>query len=237
VPVLELQDLSCGYGDIGVLHGLSMRVEAGEAIAVLGSNGAGKTTLARAISGILKPTRGALQLFGQDTARLASDQVARLGVAHVPEGRALFPGLTVLDNLIVGAFGSSRTQRDTSSGLEKVTTLFPWIRERLRHSAGALSGGQQQMVAIGRGLMADPKVLILDEPSLGLSPKVTAEVYEALKNIRANKITIILIEQNAPHALALADRGYVLSRGSIALEAPSQVLRDDHLRLHRAYLS
>jgi branched-chain amino acid transport system ATP-binding protein len=225
---IRLEDVSCGYSDISVLNGLSLNVGEGQAVAILGANGAGKTTTVRLISGMLQANRGLVSLFGQPIAKLSSNQVARLGISHVPEGRALFPGLSVRENLIVGSFGGDGRRTTIALGIERVIALFPWIGDRL---------SQQQMVAIGRGLMSNPKVLMLDEPSLGLSPKMVGEVFDKLTQIREERVAIVLVEQNVTHALRLVERGYVLNHGRVVLEASAQQLADDYSRLQRAYLS
>jgi branched-chain amino acid transport system ATP-binding protein len=235
--VIRLEDVSCGYSDISVLNGLSLNVGEGQAVAILGANGAGKTTTVRLISGMLQPNRGRVSLFGKPIAKLSSSRVARLGISHVPEGRALFPGLSVKENLIVGSFGGDGQRSTIALGIERVIALFPWIGGRLSQPAGTLSGGQQQMVAIGRGLMSNPRVLMLDEPSLGLSPKMVGEVFDKLTQIREERVAIVLVEQNVTHALRLVERGYVLNHGRVILEASAQQLADDYSRLQRAYLS
>jgi branched-chain amino acid transport system ATP-binding protein len=235
--VIRLEDVSCGYSDISVLNGLSLNVGEGEAVALLGANGSGKTTTVRLISGMLQANRGLVSLFGRPSANLSSSEVARRGISHVPEGRALFPSLSVRENLIVGSFGGDGRRSTVMSGIERVITLFPWIGNRLNQPAGTLSGGQQQMVAIGRGLMSSPKVLMLDEPSLGLSPKMVGEVFDKLHQIREERVAIVLVEQNVTHALRLVERGYVLNHGRVVLEASAKQLVDDYSRLQRAYLS
>jgi branched-chain amino acid transport system ATP-binding protein len=235
--VIRLEDVSCGYSDISVLNGLSLNVGEGQAVAILGANGAGKTTTVRLISGMLQANRGRVSLFGKPIAKLSSSRVARLGISHVPEGRALFPGLSVKENLIVGSFGGDGKRSTIALGIERVIAIFPWIGDRLSQPAGTLSGGQQQMVAIGRGLMSNPKVLMLDEPSLGLSPKMVGEVFDKLIQIREERVAIVLVEQNVTHALRLVERGYVLNHGRAVLEASAQQLADDYSRLQRAYLS
>jgi branched-chain amino acid transport system ATP-binding protein len=236
-PAVVLRSVVCGYGDISVLDQLSLSVGAGQCVALLGANGAGKTTTARTISGLLKPQSGDVTLFGQALRGRTADAIARLGVSHVPEGRALFPGLSVRENLLIGALGRKDRSAPIEDGLARVIDLFPWIGNRLKQAAGTLSGGEQQMVAVGRGLMSDPKVLILDEPSLGLSPRMVGELFGKLHRIREQRVTMVLIEQNAAQALALVDHCFLLNRGRIVFEAPAAELRSDPARLQQAYLS
>ena len=234
---IVLKGVVCGYGDVSVLNDLSFSVDEGQCVALLGANGAGKTTTARTISGLLKPRQGEVLLFGQPLQGRTADAIARLGVAHVPEGRALFPGLTVRENLLIGAMGSKGGPSRFDDGLGRVIDLFPWIGNRLKQAAGTLSGGEQQMVAVGRGLMSDPKVLILDEPSLGLSPKMVGELFGKLHRIREQRVTMVLIEQNAAQALSLVDHCFLLNRGRIAFDAPAAALRSNPARLQQAFLS
>ncbi len=222
--LLRVRNLECSYGPVRALQGVSVDVPEGGIVAVLGANGAGKTTLLRAISGILAPERGEIELDGQPIARAEPDRIVRMGVVQVPEGREIFPLLTVRENLAMGAY----TRRDAGAAedLETVFGYFPALRDRLRQSGATLSGGQQQMLAIARGLMARPRILLLDEPSLGLSPLLAGEIFDIVKRLnRERGMTILLVEQNARAALELADRGYVLETGQVAMEGPAARLR------------
>jgi branched-chain amino acid transport system ATP-binding protein len=237
-PILAVDGIRCAYGAITVLEHLSIEIKRAEAVALLGANGAGKTTLVRAISGIVRTLEGSITFEERLISGKSSPAIAHEGIAQVPEGRALFPGLTVRENLITGTFASRVTAKvSVAEGIDEVVSLFPWIAKRMEQRAGTLSGGEQQMVAIGRGLMSRPKLLVLDEPSLGLSPRMVSEVFEALQRIRKQGVTILLSEQNAKHALDLVDRGYVLNRGRIAYQGTSAELKRDYYRLHEAYLA
>jgi branched-chain amino acid transport system ATP-binding protein len=230
--LLEVHDLHVGYGPFEVLHGVSLTVAAGEIVAVLGSNGVGKTTLNRALSGLL-PRAGAIRFAGADITRADHAEILRLGLVHVPEGRRVFPNLTVRENLVLGAYARGRAERRTT--LERVLQTFPRLRERLRQRAGSMSGGEQQMLAIGRGLMAQPRLLILDEPSLGLSPLLVEELFALIARLHAEGLSILLVEQNVVQSLALAGRAYVIEHGQIALSGPAATLAADP-RLKTAYL-
>jgi branched-chain amino acid transport system ATP-binding protein len=222
--LLTIHDLSAGYGAIRALAGVSLDVPPNRIIAVLGANGAGKTTLLRCISGLVRPTAGRMQFLGQDLARIAPEVIVPLGISHVPERRQVFPSLTVLENLKMGAF----TRRDASGiteDLERMFAMFPILRLRARQLAGTLSGGEQQMLAIGRGLMARPQLLMLDEPSLGLAPQIVDEIFRVLGALADSGLTLMLIEQNAAKALAVAHHVYVLQNGRVALSAPAEGLR------------
>jgi len=229
--MLNIDNLFAGYGKVQVLHGISIEVPKGKVVTLIGSNGAGKTTTLRAITGLLPVRRGRIEFEGERIdGRPASDIVGR-GIAHVPEGRQLFPGLSVRENLELGG----RDRRVRAAGLEDVFQLFPRLRERERQLAGTLSGGEQQMCAIGRGLMARPTLLLLDEPSLGLAPVMVKLIFETLHAINARGTTILLVEQNVPRALALSHRAYVLENGRIALDGPRETLQQSpHIR--QAYL-
>lgn len=234
MALLEARGLRSGYGRVEVLRGVDLRVDPGEFVAVIGANGAGKTTLMRTISGVLRTTGGELVFEGHDLARTAAPRVPGLGIAHVPEGRQVFPGLSVRENLLVGAY--LRRDRDhRRAQMEVVLDLFPRLRERLAQAAGTLSGGEQQMLAVGRALMLKPKLLMLDEPSQGLAPKVVGEMYEKLGDIHVSGTTILLVEQNVTAALRFAARAYVLEHGRVVLEGSSGELSgNDEVR--RAYL-
>jgi branched-chain amino acid transport system ATP-binding protein len=236
--MLNISDLVVHYGEVQVIHGIRMRVNEGEVVTLLGANGAGKTTTLRAISGLVQSTSGSVEFLGTDIKGMPPEKIARMGIAHVPEGRRIFPGLTVFDNLRMGACSRPRELQDKSSvgqSMQEVFALFP-VLERLRARPGwTLSGGEQQMLAIGRGLMAKPKLLLLDEPSLGLAPAIVDIVFDAIREIHTAGTAVLLVEQNANMALEIADRGYVLELGSIVLEdTASQLLGNDSLR--KAYL-
>ena len=232
-PILEVRDLHAGYGAVAVLHGMSIQVEPGEVVAVLGANGVGKTTLNRALSGIVRPRAGSIRFDGQDITGADHAAVVRAGLVHVPEGRRIFPNLSVRDNLLLGAY--ARGKADRARTLEEVLTIFPRLRERLRQHAGLMSGGEQQMVAIGRGLMARPKLLVLDEPSLGLSPLLVEELFALIGRLHAGGISILLVEQNVVQSLAVAGRAYVVEHGTVALSGKASDLAEDP-RLRAAYL-
>jgi branched-chain amino acid transport system ATP-binding protein len=231
---LTVEGLRAGYGAVEALHGVDLRVEPGEIVALLGANGAGKTTTLRAISGLVRPTAGTIRLDGESLAGVPAHEIVARGLVQVPEGRRLFATLTVLENLEMGAF----TRRDAAGISESrrfVNRLFPVLAARERQLAGTLSGGEQQMLAIGRALMAAPRILLLDEPSLGLSPILVRTILAALREINAAGVTVLLVEQNARAALRLAHRACVLVTGRVALEGPAKELLDDpHVR--KAYL-
>ncbi|AEG33116.1 Phosphonate-transporting ATPase [Thermus thermophilus SG0.5JP17-16] len=230
---LEVQALETGYGKAQVLFGVDLEVEAGELVALLGANGAGKTTLLRALSGLLRPWKGSVLLGGKDLRGLSPARRARLGLGHVPEGRQLFPLMTVEENLRLGAaFLAPGREKE---GYERVYALFPRLAERRRQLAGTLSGGEQQMLAIGRALMGFPRILLVDEPSLGLSPRLAEEVLLALKEVARGGVGVLLVEQNVALSLEVAERGYVLEHGRVALEGPAQALAQDP-RVREAYL-
>jgi branched-chain amino acid transport system ATP-binding protein len=232
--VLEIRDLHAAYGDIPVLNGATLSVGAGEIVALLGPNGAGKTTLLNAVAGLLRPRAGAVRFEGEDLGTLRADLIVERGLALVPEGRRLFGGMTVAENLELGAF-ARRARATRAAGFERVYALFPDLRDRRRQVVRSLSGGQQQMVAVGRALMTSPRLLMLDEPSLGIAPKLVRSIMEALVAINRTGVAVFLVEQNVQAALGLAHRGYVLEGGRIAGEGPAaDLLRDPHVR--RAYL-
>jgi branched-chain amino acid transport system ATP-binding protein len=232
--VLEIRDLDAAYGDVRVLSGVSLAVGPGEIVALLGPNGAGKSTLLTAIAGLLRPRAGAIRWQGEDLTALRAHLVVERGVALVPEGRRLFGTMTVEDNLELGAF-AARARSARAAGFERVYALFPDLRDRRRQLVRALSGGQQQMVAVGRALMAQPTLLMLDEPSLGIAPRLVASIFTALAEINRAGVAVFLVEQNVQAALTLAHRAYVLESGRIAAEGAAAVLlRDPHVR--RAYL-
>jgi len=234
VSLLELRGLDVFHGDLPALRDVSLSVEAGEILSVVGANGAGKTTMLRTISGLLRPRAGEIVLDEARLDRLPCHAVVERGVVQVPEGRKIFPSLAVLENLELGSY-TSRARAERRQSLERVFALFPILSERRRQVAGTLSGGQQQMLAIGRALMALPRILMLDEPSLGLAPLVVQEIFGIIAEINRAGTTILLVEQNTRQALALAQRGYVLENGRVALVGRgSELLDNEHVR--RAYL-
>jgi len=230
-PLLRLDSVEAGYGDLVAVRDVSFEVRAGEVVALIGANGAGKTTTLRAITGLLPVRGGRIELDGQRIDGEPSSRIVRRGIAHVPEGRQLFPTLTVRENLELGA----RERATRAATLDTVFTLFPRLREREDQLAGTLSGGEQQMCAIGRGLMARPRLLVLDEPSLGLAPVMVKLIFERLMTINAAGTTVLLVEQNVARALALAHRGYVLENGRIVLEGPREALQQN-AHVKQAYL-
>jgi len=232
--ILELREVEAAYGAIRALHGLSLSVRPGEVVALLGPNGAGKTTTLRVISGLLRPTRGQILYKDQEITGRSPAAIARMGIIHCPEGRHVFKNLTVWENLLLGAY-RLRDRAQERQSLEWVFGLFPILKERLNQRAGLLSGGQQQMLAIARALMAKPEILLLDEPSLGLAPRVVEEVFEALAQLKAQGLTMLIVEQNAEKALGLADRAYVLEAGRLVLADQTARLREDP-QLVRIYL-
>jgi branched-chain amino acid transport system ATP-binding protein len=232
--MLKVRGLHTYYGDLHALHGVSLHVREGEIVSVIGNNGAGKTTTLMTVSGILRPRRGEIEFNGRRIEALRPAVVVGLGLGHVPEGRQLFPSMTVEENLLLGAC-IHRARAARAETLERVYNLFPRLRERHRQVAGTLSGGEQQMLAIGRGLMSRPKLLMLDEPSLGLSPALVTTMFEVIHQINRSGTTILLVEQNVFRALKLSHRGYILEDGRIVAEGPSQqLLRDPQVRT--AYL-
>jgi branched-chain amino acid transport system ATP-binding protein len=231
--VLEVRDLHVSYGEIPALKGISLSVGAGEIVALLGSNGAGKTTTLRTLSGLLAPRAGDIVLEDRPIAGLPAHVIVRRGIAHVPEGRRIFNRLTVRENLEMGAY--TRSDAGVAADLERVFALFPRLRERRAQVAGTLSGGEQQMLAIARALMASPRLLLLDEPSMGLAPVLVEQIFETVQDINRQGTTILLVEQNAALALDVAQRAYVLETGSIVLSgAAADLARDQDVR--RAYL-
>lgn len=235
--MLTVRSLVTGYGKVQALRGVSLHVSRGELVALIGANGAGKTTVLRAISGLLPVRRGDIQLGGDSIARWSPDRIVRSGLVQVPEGRQVFADMSVHDNLLLGAYrwpGGDKRRR-LAEELDRVYALFPRLLERRRQAAGTLSGGEQQMVAIGRALMGRPQVLLLDEPSMGLAPIVAKQIFDTISALRTAGLTILLVEQNARAALALCDRGYVLETGQVVLEGtPSQLATNREVQ--RAYL-
>ena len=231
--LLELQGLRAGYGRVEVLRGVDLQVNAGEIVALLGSNGAGKSTLNNTVCGLVRASAGSVMFDGVALTNRPSRQVVQAGLIQVPEGRRIFPNLTVRENLALGAFTRARERRDAN--LDKVCTIFPRLKERLTQLAGTMSGGEQQMLAIGRGLMAEPKLLILDEPSLGLSPLLVEEMFGMIRRLHGEGLTVLLVEQNVGQSLEIADRAYVMENGSIRFSGPpAELLASADLK--RAYL-
>jgi len=235
--MLRVLNLEAGYGGLRVLKGISLHVDPGEAVAIIGPNGSGKTTLLKAIAGILRPRAGSILLDKREVGGVPAERLVALGCSLVPEGRHVFPSMTVRENLLLGAHARRRRRdgADIAAALDEVHGLFGILRERAGQLAGTLSGGQQQMLAIGRALMAGPRLLLLDEPSLGVAPLVVKDIYGAIEGLRSRGLTILLVEQNARVALEVADRGYVIETGQIVLEGTSRELRDNR-EVQRAYL-
>jgi branched-chain amino acid transport system ATP-binding protein len=234
MALLEVDGIHVFYDKIEALKGISLTVEERQIVTLVGGNGAGKSTTLRAISGLLHPREGAIRFDGRPLAGLGAHEIAAIGVVQVPEGRRIFGRLTVNENLEMGAF-TRRDRRAIAEDKEQMLELFPRLRERLKQVAGTLSGGEQQMLAAARAMMARPRVLLMDEPSMGLAPMLVEQVFETIRRINAQGVTILLVEQNAPMALGIADRGYVLESGRIVLDGPGRELLDDE-RVRRAYL-
>jgi branched-chain amino acid transport system ATP-binding protein len=232
--MLKIENLSFSYGDLRVLWDVSLEVKEGEIVTVVGANGAGKSTLLKNVSRLVKPGSGSITFNGEDLASLEAHEVVELGVVQVPEGRKIFPQMTVLENLRMGSFiPAARKKRD--GNVERVFTMFPRLRERQHQLGGTMSGGEQQMLAIARGLMTDPKLLLMDEPSLGLSPLLVKSIFEIVAKIREQGVTIMLVEQNVFQSLRVADRGYVLETGRVVLQDRGEtLLTNEHVR--KAYL-
>ncbi|HLF48605.1 MAG TPA: ABC transporter ATP-binding protein [Methylomirabilota bacterium] len=232
--MLELRGVTAGYGQFTALWDVSLRVSAGEAVAVVGPNGAGKTTLMRVISGLVSPREGDLAFEGQSLARLPAHEIVARGIAHVPEGRRIFPMLTVADNLKMGAFLRS-ARRGYRDSVERVYTLFPALAERQKQRAGSLSGGEQQMLAIGRALMSRPKIILLDEPSMGLAPVMVLRLFDLIRRVREEGYTILVVEQNVRQVLKLVDRAYLLEVGRIKMEGRADELSEQDF-VRKAYV-
>ena len=230
--LLSVESLDVRYGAIHALRGVSFAVHAGEIVTLIGSNGAGKSTLLRAVSGLVRPSAGRIRLEGIDVTGHRPESIVALGCSHVPEGRRIFANLSVLETLQMGAWPRRGAEAE---GLKRVFALFPRLRERLTQAGGTLSGGEQQMLAIGRALMAEPTVLLLDEPSLGLAPLLVKQIFEIVRAINAQGTTVVLVEQNAHQALRVAHRAYVLETGEVVLEGPADELANDP-RVRAAYL-
>jgi branched-chain amino acid transport system ATP-binding protein len=235
-PLLVMDGVQARYGEVNALFDITLHVEAGEIVTLLGANGAGKTTTLRVISGLVRPTKGTIRFDGRDIAGLPPHKIVELGISHVPEGRQLFPHMSVEENLSLGAY-SGRARPRIRQAMEEQFALFPRLRERRTQLAGTLSGGEQQMVAIARGLMAQPKLLMLDEPSLGLGPKIVEEVFATVQEIGKRALTVLIVEQNVVDALSISHRGYVVENGAVdpgVGTSPKELLRNDRLR--SAYL-
>ncbi len=234
MALLEIDQIDVFYGDVQVVFGLSLHVEEGEVVSIIGGNGAGKSTLLRTISGLIQPRRGEIRFEGNPIQRLPPEEIVARGIVQVPEGRRLFSLMSVEDNLIVGAY-NRRADEKKQQTIKEVYALFPRLRERTAQLAMTLSGGEQQMVAIGRGLMALPKILMLDEPSLGLAPLLIRDIFDTVRKIADQGTTVLMVEQDVRHSLSLSDRGYVLEHGRTAMEGPAQQLLDNpHIKT--AYL-
>ena len=233
MPMLEVSDLNVYYGMIHAIRGVSFTVNEGEVVALIGANGAGKTTILHTVTGLLPAKSGQVVFEGQNITRKSGHEIVRRGLGHVPEGRRVFAGLTVAENLRMGAY--TRPKTEISQSLEEVFARFPRLKERQRQLAGTLSGGEQQMLAMGRALMAKPRLLLLDEPSMGLSPLFVSEVFRIIEEVSAAGTTVLLVEQNAKKALSIADRAYVLETGTIATEGPAAELMNDEA-IKKAYL-
>jgi branched-chain amino acid transport system ATP-binding protein len=232
MALLEVTGVEVRYGTVPALHDFTITVDEGEIVTLLGANGAGKTTTLRMISGLHHASAGSVHFDGVDISRFAAHKTVELGISHVPEGRRIFPQMTVLENLEIGAFHKSHVE---AAKLDQVYDLFPILKDRAKQQGGNLSGGEQQMLAIGRALMAEPRLLLLDEPSMGLAPLFVQTIFEILRTIRDQGVTVLLVEQNAAKALQLADRGYVLETGRIVLQDSAAVLLSDD-RVRMAYL-
>jgi branched-chain amino acid transport system ATP-binding protein len=232
--LLELGDVTAYYGDLQALFGISLYVNAGEIVTLIGANGAGKTTILRVVSGMKSMAGGVLRFAGSDVSRVPAHEMVSRGVSHVPEGRQVFPFMTVKENLSLGAY-TPRARRHVKHQMEEQLSLFPRLAERLDQLAGTLSGGEQQMVAIARGLMAQPRLLLLDEPSLGLAPKIVEEVFEKIQQIRNTGITMLIVEQNVVSGLSISDRGYVVQNGSVLLADTARNLLTNEM-VRAAYL-
>ncbi|MEA3307962.1 MAG: ABC transporter ATP-binding protein [Chloroflexota bacterium] len=234
MTILEIKDLYVSYGAIRALHGISFHVEEGEIVTLIGANGAGKSTTLCTISGLLRPDRGEIIYDGEEITRLGGDAIVRRGLIQVPEGRRIFAPLTVRENLEMGAF-TRNDKKEVQESMEWVFQLFPRLKERLEQAGGTLSGGEQQMLAVARALMAKPRLLLMDEPSMGLAPILVEEIFEVIEEINEQGVTILLVEQNAQMAFSIAQRGYVLETGSVQLEGPAaELARNPQVR--EAYL-
>lgn len=232
--MLEVENLAAGYGPMQVLHGMTFRVQEGQLVSLLGTNGAGKTTTLRTISGLLKTRSGRVRFLGEDITRASASDIVKAGLVQVPEGRKLFVDMTVMENLELGAY-TPQARKNRKKNLEWVFELFPILKERQKQLVGSMSGGQQQMVAIARGLMAEPKLLIMDEPSIGLSPLLTKQVFDIIRTIKEQGVTVLLVEQNLDQALAMSDYAYVVEHGRVVMSGTGEELMKDE-NLKKAYL-
>lgn len=233
-PLLEVGNVTAYYGDLQALFGISLQVNAGEIVTLIGANGAGKTTILRVISGMKRASAGSVRFSGQDVSRVPAHDMVERGVSHVPEGRQVFPFMTVRENLSLGAY-TPRARANVKRLMEEQLAMFPRLAERMDQLAGTLSGGEQQMVAIARGLMAQPKLLLLDEPSLGLAPKIVEEVFEKIQEVRRAGITMLIVEQNVVSGLSISDRGYVVQNGAVLLQDTAKNLLSNET-VRAAYL-
>ncbi|MFZ9701506.1 MAG: ABC transporter ATP-binding protein [Candidatus Nanopelagicales bacterium] len=233
--LLEVKDLRVSYGKIEAIKGISLHVEKGEIVTLVGANGAGKTTLLKTISGILKPTKGVINFENKDVQKIAPHDRVLEGLCQAPEGRGIFPGMTVLENLEMGKFARKDWKKELDEDLERIYTLFPRLKERQNQAGGTLSGGEQQMLSIGRALMSRPRLLLLDEPSMGLAPMFIQQIFKIIREIQEQGVSILLVEQNAAQALACANRAYILETGNIVKEGSGkELLKDDAVK--KAYL-
>ena len=232
--MVQVTDLKVNYGVIQAIKGVSFEVNEGEVIALIGANGAGKTTILHTVTGLIAPKSGKIEFEGKDITKMPAHKIVTLGMAHVPEGRRVFADLSVYENLLMGAF-TRKDKDEIAKTLEMVYKRFPRLRERKNQVAGTLSGGEQQMLAMGRALMSHPKILLMDEPSMGLSPLFVNEIFDIIKEVSASGTTVLLVEQNAKKALSIADRAYVLETGKIVLDAAADVLMNDP-SIKKAYL-
>jgi branched-chain amino acid transport system ATP-binding protein len=232
-PIIALDEVHSYYGNIAALQGVSMTVDRGEIVTLIGANGAGKTTTLKTISGLIHPRQGSVSFEGRDISRVAAHRLVREGIGHAPEGRRIFTRMTVYENLLMGAF--TRDLKTVGPDIDRVMTLFPRLRERTHQLGGTLSGGEQQMLAIGRAMMSQPRVLLLDEPSLGLAPILVAQVFETIQEINAQGTTVLLVEQNALQALSIAHRAYVLQTGRVVLSGPAAEVKENET-VRKAYL-
>jgi branched-chain amino acid transport system ATP-binding protein len=233
--MLRVNDLHAAYGDIGVLKGITLEIQTGEIVCLLGANGAGKSTLLKVISGVLRPSQGNVLFQDQEITRYSPHKIVRMGLSHVPEGRQIFFHLTVMQNLLLGGYPRKSKKAEVQELFDFIFNLFPILKERLKQKAGTLSGGEQQMLAISRSLMSRPRLLLLDEPSLGLAPMIVEEIFRVIKDLRSRGISILLVEQNVIGALNIADRGYIMEIGKMAAHGKAAEMRgDDEVR--RRYL-
>lgn len=234
-PLLSVDGLSSHYGPIQALHGISLKVNPGELVAMVGANGAGKTTLLHTISGVQKASSGQIHFDGEKITQKPAHKIVAAGICHVPEGRQVFPPLSVEDNLMLGGYSQRKDKEWLETELARIYDLFPILKEKSHQAAGTLSGGQQQMLAIGRALLGRPRLLLLDEPSMGLAPLLVAEIFRVIRELNEKGVTILLVEQNARAALGIANRGYVLETGRVVLSADADELLADEA-VQRAYL-